>query len=41
MESAVVGYEVRDRVALITIRRPKKLNAINAQVALDLQAAWE
>ncbi|MFO0734155.1 MAG: enoyl-CoA hydratase/isomerase family protein, partial [Nitrospiraceae bacterium] len=36
----VVGYEVRDRVALITIRRPDKLNAINRQVALDLQAAW-
>lgn len=38
--SEVVGYEVRDRVALITIRRPDKLNAINRQVALDLQAAW-
>ena len=37
----VVSYEVRDRVALITIRRPEKRNAINAQVALDLQAAWE
>ena len=38
--SEVVGYEVRDAVALITIRRPEKLNAINKQVALDLQAAW-
>ena len=37
----VVGYEVRDRVALITIRRPDKANAINEQVALDLQAAWQ
>jgi enoyl-CoA hydratase/carnithine racemase len=37
----VVSYDVRERVALITIRRPEKLNAINAQVALDLQAAWE
>ena len=37
----VVGYEARDRVALITIQRPGKLNAISAQVALDLQAAWE
>jgi enoyl-CoA hydratase/carnithine racemase len=36
----VVSYEVRDRVALITIRRPEKLNAINKQVALDLQQAW-
>ncbi len=40
-QSEVVGYEVRDRIALITIRRPEKRNAINAQVALDLQAAWE
>lgn len=36
----VVGYAVRGRVALITIRRPEKLNAISRQVALDLQAAW-
>ncbi len=35
-----VGYEVRDRVALITIRRPEKANAINAAVARNLQAAW-
>ena len=38
--SEVVGYEVRGRVALITIRRPEKLNAINRQVALDLQSAY-
>jgi enoyl-CoA hydratase len=38
--SEVVGYEVKDRVALITLQRPEKLNAINKQVALDLQAAW-
>jgi enoyl-CoA hydratase/carnithine racemase len=36
----VVGYEARGPVALITIRRPAKRNAINARVALDLQAAW-
>lgn len=40
MSSEVVGYEVRDRVALITIRRPEKANAINLQVSRDLQAAW-
>jgi enoyl-CoA hydratase/carnithine racemase len=40
MPSDVVGYEVRDRVALITIRRPEKLNAINLQVSRDLQDAW-
>lgn len=37
----VVTYEVSDRTALITIRRPEKLNAISAGVALELQAAWE
>src|SRR5215212_8206480 len=36
----VVSYAVRDQVALITIRRPEKMNAINKQVALDLQQAW-
>ena len=40
-EHEVVGYESRDRVALITIQRPDKRNAISSQVALDLQAAWE
>lgn len=39
--SDVVGYEVHGAVALITIQRPEKLNAINKQVALDLQAAWQ
>src|SRR5690606_29964871 len=38
--SEVVGYEVRGRVALITIERPEKRNAISAGVALELQAAW-
>ena len=37
----IVEYEARDQVALITLRRPEKRNAINAQLALDLQAAWE
>lgn len=40
MQSDVVGYEVRDRVALVTIRRPEKANAINLQVSRDLQDAW-
>jgi enoyl-CoA hydratase len=40
MPSEVVGYEVRDRIALITIRRPEKANAINLQVSRDLQDAW-
>lgn len=41
VESNVVGYDVRGRVALITIRRPEKLNAINLQVSRDLQDAWQ
>jgi enoyl-CoA hydratase len=37
----VVTYEVVDGVALVTIRRPEKLNAINPDVLTGLQAAWE
>src|SRR4051812_16573671 len=39
-ESAVL-YESRDGVAIITLNRPEKRNAINNEVALALRAAWE
>jgi len=39
-QAEVVEYAARGDIALITIRRPEKRNAINARVALDLQAAW-
>ena len=40
-QGEVVSYEARGRVALITLRRPEKRNAINGQMARDLQAAWQ
>ena len=38
MNDAVI-YESRDRIATITINRPKRLNAINAEVEAGLAAA--
>lgn len=35
-----VLYELRDRVAAVTINHPEKLNAINAAVRAGLQDAW-
>ncbi len=40
MSSEVVTYESRERVAIITINRPEKLNAINGAVCEGLAAAW-
>lgn len=37
--SDIVRYEVRDRVALITLNRPEARNAINGDVAAGLEAA--
>lgn len=36
----VVTYESRERVAIITINRPHKMNAINTEVENALAAAW-
>lgn len=38
--SDVVTYESKDRIAVITINRPERMNAINADVELGLAAAW-
>ncbi|TMS56982.1 enoyl-CoA hydratase [Imbroritus primus] len=38
--SDAVTYESQDRIALITINRPDRLNAINEAVELGLAAAW-
>jgi enoyl-CoA hydratase len=37
---SVVSVEERGPVAIIAINRPEKLNAINKQVAIDLQSAF-
>lgn len=33
-------YELRDRIAVVTINRPEKLNAINTAVRTGLRDAW-
>lgn len=38
--SEAVTYTSQDRIAIITINRPDRLNAINADVELGLAAAW-
>lgn len=41
MNDDVLTYESRDRVAIITINRPDKRNAINKEVARKLREAWQ
>ena len=41
MTSPVVNYESRDGIAIITLNRPEKRNAINNDVALQLRVALE
>ncbi|MCW5605155.1 MAG: enoyl-CoA hydratase/isomerase family protein [Burkholderiales bacterium] len=40
MTEPVVRYESRDGIAVITLNRPEKRNAINNDVALGLRDAW-
>ncbi|OEJ99485.1 enoyl-CoA hydratase/isomerase family protein [Roseivirga misakiensis] len=41
MEQEFVTYEVNDRVATITLNRPEKRNALNAQVVTELKNAFK
>ena len=41
MREPAVKYEVADRIAVITLNRPDKRNAINNDIAIGLRAAWE
>jgi E-phenylitaconyl-CoA hydratase len=41
MEFETILYEVRDRIATITLNRPERYNAITAQMGEDLGRAWE
>lgn len=35
-----IGYEVRDGIAFVTLRRPCKLNALTPAMAAELAATW-
>ncbi len=41
MSEPTVTYEVADRVAIITLNRPERRNAINNDLATRLREAWE
>lgn len=41
MATPPLTYESRDRIAIITLNRPEKRNAINNDMALALRDAWE
>src|SRR5919199_3497133 len=41
MPDSPVTYQSRDGIAIVTLNRPEKRNAINNEVALGLRSAWE
>ena len=38
--SDIVTYDSQDHIAIVTINRPEKRNALNAEVGEGLKAAW-
>jgi len=41
MANSLVLYEVKDQIAYITLNRPEKRNALNAELYNELGKAWE
>lgn len=41
MADPVVLYEVKDRIAHITMNRPEKWNALNSELSIELGKTWE
>ena len=39
--SQLVTYASKDRIAVITLDRPSRMNALNEQLITELQAAWQ
>ncbi len=35
-----IGFEIAERVAIITLRRPEHLNAFSGRMGIDLAAAY-
>lgn len=40
MSESLIGYEVRDGIAFVTLRRPEKLNALTSGMASELADTW-
>jgi len=38
---SVVTYESKDEIAIITLNRPEKLNALSVELGEELRAAWQ
>jgi enoyl-CoA hydratase/carnithine racemase len=41
MTGPLVLYEVKDKIAFITLNRPEKRNALNSAILAELAAAWK
>ena len=41
MAKSTVLYEVKNRIAYITLNRPEKLNAFNLELSFALRDAWK